>query len=77
MYRISRIFFPGLLIVLMFKTKDVNATNSTHDEDTATESFNKVFILKQVDYNLWKFAIPILYVVGTIGNSLTVVVLKR
>ena len=49
----------------MFKTKDVNATNSTHYEDTATESSNKVFILKQVDYNLWKFAIPILYVVGT------------
>ena len=42
----------SLLIVLSFKTKDANAMNSTNDEDTSTESSNKVFIIKQVDYNL-------------------------
>ena len=77
MYRINKIFFPALLIALMLKTKYINAINSTDDKDTVIETSNKVFTLKQIDYNLWKFAIPILYVVGTIGNSLTVVVLKR
>ena len=67
----------SLLIVLSFKTKDANAMNWTNDEDTSTESSNKVFILKQVDYNLWKFVPPILYAVGSIGNILTIAVLSR
>ena len=67
--------FLSLLIVLSFKTIDANTMNSTND--TSVESSDNVFILKQVDYNLWKFVPPILYAVGSIGNILTIAVLRR
>ena len=69
--------FLSLFIILLFKTKDINTMNSTLEEESVIDRSNKVMILKQIDYNLWKFVISILYVVGTVGNSLTIAVLRR
>ena len=66
-----------LFIVLLFETKDANAMNSTLEEETVIDRFNKALTLKQIDYNLRKFVILILYVVGTVGNMLTIAVLRR
>ena len=71
--------FLTLFIVLSFKTKDFkcNAMNSVYENETVIDRYNKVLTLKQIDYNLWKLVPPILYVVGTIGNMLTIAVLRR
>ena len=69
--------FLSLFIVLLFKIKDANAMNSTLVKETAIERSNKVMILRQIDYNLWKFVPPILYVVSAVGNMLTIAVLQR
>ena len=69
--------FLSLFIILLFKTKDIKTMNSTLGEESVIDRSNKVMILKQIDYNLWKFVISILYVVGTVGNSLTIAVLRR
>ena len=66
--------FLSLLIVLSFETIDANTMNSKNEKDTSSDN---VFILKEVDYNLWKFVPPILYAVGSIGNILTIAVLRR
>ena len=50
---------------------------SRTNEKMSTETSNKVFALKQIDYNIWKFVPPVLYVVGTVGNMLTIAVLRR
>ena len=76
-------WFTLIITILSFQIKEVNASNSTSllisptKAQNKTESSYKVFILKQIDYNLWKFVPPILYVVGTIGNMLTIAVLRR
>ena len=61
-----------LFVVLLFKTKDANAMNSS-----TSDRSNTAMILKEMDYNLWKFVPPILYIVGTVGNMLTIAVLRR
>ena len=68
----SMVCFLLLSIVLSFKTKEANAMNSTLDKETVIDRSDKVIILQRIDYNLWKFVIPILYVVGTVGNMLTI-----
>ena len=73
----SIVCFLLLFIVLSVKTEDANAMNSTLDKETVIDRSDKVIILQRIDYNLWKFVIPILYVVGTVGNMLTVAVLGR
>ena len=67
----------SLFTVLLFKPEDANAKNSTLDKETAVDRSNIVIILKQIDYNLWKFVPPILYIIGRVGNSLTVAILRR
>ena len=78
------IFILILIIVIQsFQIKEVIASNSISSlisptkAENKTESSYKVFILKQIDYNLWKFVPPILYLVGTVGNVLTIAVLRR
>ena len=72
-----------ITIILSFQMKGINAANTTSSlisqtkEENSIENFNKVRLLKQIDHNLWKFVPPVLYVVGTIGNMLTVAVLRR
>ena len=71
-----------ITIIQSFQITEVIASNSTSllisqtNEENGTDS-RLVIILKQIDYNLWKFVPPILYVVGTIGNMLTIAVLRR
>ena len=71
----SIVCFLLLSIVLSFKTKEANAMNSTLDKETVIDRSDKV--MQRIDYNLWKFVIPILYVVGTVGNILTIAVLGK
>ena len=71
-----------IIIIQSFQITEVIASNSTSllinqtNEENGTDS-RLVIILKQVDYNLWKFVPPILYIVGAIGNMLTIAVLRR
>ena len=83
-YLRKSIFVLNLIVIILpFQMKEASASNSTsllilpaHEENSMASS-HKVLILKQIDYNLWKFVPPILYIAGTIGNMLTIAVLRR
>ena len=66
----------------MYKNYTTNDNSLSKDKprnnnnDNKEES-NKVKVLKDIGESLWKYIPPILMTTGVIGNTLTVVVLRR
>ncbi len=49
-------------------------TTSSDDDDSVSE---RVLFLQRVNLNCWKFISPTLLIVGTVGNIVSIMVLRR
>ena len=63
-----------------FNLSDDNSTNFSNTKmmmDNSNDDSGRILLLQNVELNLWRYATPMLFTFGFVGNVLTILVLKR
>ena len=56
---------------------DFNWTNVTKTTVKNSDAADKIILLQNIEQSLWRYGTPLLFVVGLMGNLLTILVLRR
>ena len=54
---------------------NTNITMNNNNNDVVVS--DRIFLLRNVELNLWRYVTPLLFAVGLVGNLLTIFVLRR